>query len=79
MREQLILNEMIILNEFYSYLRDNKDECAIDLINEFCYEKNINVEELGMLIAEDKILKEYVKNNLKTFKYIRENSTQLPN
>ena len=69
MQIQLIKEEISLLNEFYEYLRQYPKECILDIIQEFCFEKNIPVEEIGYLISQDSGLKQYTENNLKLYKF----------
>lgn len=65
------INEMKILNNFFNCLRENKDENILELMQDFCDNYNIPLEELGFLISEDKYLKDYVENNLTKYNYIK--------
>jgi hypothetical protein len=69
MQIQLIKEEISLLNEFYEYLRQYPKECILDTIQEFCFDKNIPVEEIGYLISQDSGLKQYTENNLKLYKF----------
>ena len=69
MNIDLIKEEINLLNEFYDYLRLYPKDCILDTIQEFCFDKNIPVEEIGYLIAQDSGLKQFTENNLKIFKY----------
>lgn len=71
MVDNKIVDEIKMLNGFYKRIRENKDECVIDLMIEYCDELNIPVEALGYLINEDKYLKDYISNNLIKFKYTK--------
>lgn len=67
-----IQEEIKLLNAFYEYLKINTNDCILDVINDFCFEKNIPVEEIGYLISQDPALKTYAEENLKRFKYIKQ-------
>ena len=69
MNIDLIKEEISLLNEFYDYLRLHPKECILDTIQEFCFEKDIPVEEIGYLISQDSGLKQFTENNLKLYKY----------
>lgn len=68
---EAIKNEMIILNNFFEEIKKNKDECVMDVMVDFCDKHDIPYEELGNLLAEDKYLKDYIKNNLKKYNFIK--------
>lgn len=65
------LEEIRTLNQFYKYIKDNTDDCILETIKDFCSEFNVELEEIGYLISEDKYLKEYVESNLKRYRYIK--------
>lgn len=69
--DQKIQEEIKLLNSFYDYLKINTNDCILDVINEFCFERNIPIEEIGYLISQDPALKTYAEENLKRFKYIK--------
>lgn len=71
MNKDLIKEEIEILNKFYAYLKENSKECILDTIQEFCFENDLPVEEIGYLISQDSNLKQFAENNLKLYKYAR--------
>lgn len=70
------LEEIRVLNNFYKYIKDNTDDCILETIKDFCSEFNVELEEIGYLISEDKYLKEYVESNLKRYRYIKRKSSK---
>lgn len=67
--QDLIANEIKTLNKFYKFLREHKDECAIEVMQDFCDLNDIPLEELGFLVSEDAYLKDYIEANLIKYKF----------
>lgn len=66
-----LLQEMKILNKFYDFIRKHKDECVLEIMQEFCENEGIVYEQLGLIVAEDIYLKEYIESNLIKFKFLK--------
>ena len=73
---QGIQNEIRTLNEFYDFLKARTQECILDVVQEFCDERDLPLEELGLLISQDDSLKQYTEMNLKKFKFIQPPKTK---
>lgn len=71
MKYDFIKEEIQLLNDFYDYLKKSPNDCVMDTIKEFCFDKNVEYEYLGDLIAENKDLKDYIEKNLKKFHYFK--------
>ena len=69
--QDLIANEIKTLNKFYKFLREHKNECVIEIMQDYCDLNDIPLEELGFLISEDAYLKDYVEANLIKFKFCK--------
>ena len=65
------VDDIKILNQFYEVIKENPQECVIELAKEFCFDNDIEIEHLGFLISGCKDLKDYTEKNLKKFKYIQ--------
>lgn len=64
--------EIALINELYEAIKAEPKECVMDIIQEFCFDKNLDLEYVGSLIANNKFLKDYVEINLRKFKYIQD-------
>lgn len=69
---EYIKQEIKIINELYTYIKRNSNDCIMDTIKEFCFDKDLEFEYVGSLIADNKDLRDYAEKNLKKFKFIRE-------
>lgn len=58
------MKEIQLLNKFYQYLREYKDnDSIISILESFCEDYSVLPEEIGMLISEDEYLKDFIKND----------------
>lgn len=69
--QDLIAKEIKILNKFYKFLREHKNECVMEIMQDFCDLNDIPLEELGFLISEDAYLKDYIEANLIKYKFYK--------
>lgn len=69
--QDLIAKEIKTLNKFYKFLREHKNECVMEIMQDFCDLNDIPLEELGFLISEDAYLKDYIEANLIKYKFYK--------
>lgn len=69
--QDLIAKEIKTLNKFYKFLREHKNECVMEIMQDFCDSNDIPLEELGFLISEDAYLKDYIEANLIKYKFYK--------
>lgn len=69
--QDLIAKEIKTLNKFYKFLREHKNECVMEIMQDFCNLNDIPLEELGFLISEDAYLKDYIEANLIKYKFYK--------
>ena len=67
-----IKEEIALINALYEAIKAEPNECVMDIIQEFCFDNNQNLEYIGSLISSNKSLKDYVENNLRKFKFIQD-------
>lgn len=61
-----------ILNKLYKYIKENKNDMStMDILEDFCDEFDIEYEDLGEIINSDKYLYDYVYQQCKKLKYLR--------
>lgn len=68
---EYIRDEIKILNGLYDYIKQNPNDCVMDTIKEYAFDKNLDLGQIGYLISQNKELKDYCERNLKKFKFIQ--------
>jgi len=59
--------------EFKKQRYGNKDVPLLDVIQDYAFEKDMELEEIGKLLSEDEMFLELLEKNLRRFGYIRDN------
>lgn len=67
----LMKEDIEILNELYKRIMKNPNDCLLDTIKDFCFDKNLELEYVGGLIGSNEDLKEYAEKNLAKYKFIQ--------
>lgn len=67
----LMKEDIEILNELYERIKANPQDCLLDTIKDFCFDKNLELEYVGSLVGSNEDLKSYAEKNLTKYKFIQ--------
>lgn len=67
-----------LINEFVAFKNSLKvkELNLIELLIDFCYEKNIEPEEMGDILSEHKEFINIIKKNAKKYNYVKKDKTE---